>query len=253
MDANDDARRLCAAPWIHMFEHAPPALRRELGIEVIEEASGVALVCPGLDHAFFNRAYGARWTELYAERGVRRFFVEVERGVDGPSGLERYHRDWDRFCRPLSPDERWTSRGALRLAAPADRDTVGALFESCFDMPKGAGRLLTSVIGDEAWCTLVAERDGEVVAAGFAFAQAEGVYLAIGAVAPHARGRGIQRDLIAARLSWAIARGSTFATTETGIAIAGEANPSSDNLRRAGFEVVGGTSHFTLPGTRWAV
>jgi tetratricopeptide (TPR) repeat protein len=33
--------------------------------------------------------------------------------------------------------------------------------------------------------------------------------------------------------------------------VEGEPNPSHDNMRRLGFEVVGGASHFTMAGTRW--
>lgn len=257
MSANAKSRRLATQAWVDLYEHAPPELRSELGVEVVVEANDVALVCPGLDHVFFNRASGKlgdRWRDLYAARGVRRFFVEVERREDGPAGLERFHRDWDRFHRPLGRDdtagERETDE-ALRRATTRDRDAIGALFEDCFDMPRGAGLLLTSPIGRDAWCTLVAERAGEVVAAGFAFAQASGVYLAIAAVAPHARGQQLQRSLMRARLSWAVSRGCTFAATETGVPVDRQPNPSHDNMRRIGFEVVGGTSHFALPATRW--
>lgn len=254
MSANEDAKQLAAAAWVDLYNRAPPELRGELGVEVLAEPRGVALICPGIDHVFFNRASDAfceSWADLYVRRGVRRFFVEVERGESGPAGLERFHRDWDRFHRRLSAGDDVVSDPTLRRASPRDSEAVGALFETCFDMPTGAGRLLTSAIGHEAWCTLVAERAGEILAAAFAFARARGVYLALAAVAPHARGQGLQRSLMRGRLSWAVARGCSFAATETGVAVGQEPNPSHENMRRLGFEVVGGTTHFALPGTRW--
>jgi GNAT superfamily N-acetyltransferase len=67
-------------------------------------------------------------------------------------------------------------------------------------------------------------------------------YLSRAGVLPHARGQGIQRDLIKVRLAYAKRNGYTWATSDTFDNI-----PSANNLIACGFRLVRPTEPWGLP------
>jgi MOSC domain-containing protein YiiM/GNAT superfamily N-acetyltransferase len=84
------------------------------------------------------------------------------------------------------------------------------------------------------WIFLLANLDGRPAGAGLVFLTGRTGWLRAGAVVPEARGRGIQRALLAARARLAAAEGCDLlgATAEVG-------SVSARNLERMGFEQIG--------------
>jgi GNAT superfamily N-acetyltransferase len=82
---------------------------------------------------------------------------------------------------------------------------------------------------------VIAESGGRPAATGAVFIAGETAWLGVGATLAEHRNRGAQSALLAARIAIAADAGCTVLATETGESIAGEVNPSLNNIRRAGF------------------
>ena len=115
---------------------------------------------------------------------------------------------------------------------------------AAFEMPAFMGTWLAALQGRRHW-RLYTLRDADVIVGGACLVLAPPVaWLGMGAVLSSHRGRGGQPALIARRIADARAAGAVVIATETGEPIAGESNPSLDNLRDLGFRTV--TSRLNL-------
>src|SRR5262249_8928647 len=104
-----------------------------------------------------------------------------------------------------------------------------------FGIPSALEPWLAALVGRPGWRFVVAEIDGRTVATGAAFVDGARAWLGVGATLAEDRNRGAQGALLAARVALAADAGCTVLATETGESIAGEVNPSLNNIRRAGF------------------
>jgi GNAT superfamily N-acetyltransferase len=103
-----------------------------------------------------------------------------------------------------------------------------------------------ALVGRPGWTFVVAEADSRIAATGAVFVDGSTAWLGVGATLAEYRNRGAQSALLAARIALAADAGCTAIATETGESIAGEVNPSLNNIRRAGFVQVCSRLNYAL-------
>lgn len=262
------AEGLEAAAWADLFAAPGVTTRHALGLKVESRDGMTVLRAPGIDHPLFNRVLGLHpqaspvvvraIVRDFERDGVGRFFVHVGDELE-PSlapwlsdelGLHRFHRAWvdlERGGARLGPSE----APPAREASFAHADEAAGLLLRAFDLPDEAGAPLAALVGRPSWDVVVSLDRDEVVAAGCSFV-GDGAYLAMGATRPSHRRRGLQRALVHARVARGLARGATYFASATGEAVPGEAQPSYDNLVRAGFRPSHRRSSWGPAGISWS-
>ena len=223
-----------------------------------------------VDHVMLNRLTGAKPSSIeeavvcFRKQGVSRYLLTFDQDVFATAltrgrrhGLVRFRRAWSTLIRttqggkPL-PRLALPEGIAIRRALDSDRQALGALMASAFDMPVHSSAIFSAAVNRPGWLALVAEAGQQIAGAGLVFLDERCAYLAGGATAPRFRRRGIQRVLVAARVRWAAEHGASIICSETGVAIPGEPNSSWANLVRAGLKPRDRREHLCPEGTTWA-
>jgi GNAT superfamily N-acetyltransferase len=260
------ADRIEARACADMYAAAPAAL----ALQVETVGGALTLLAPKIPVSYFNRVIGlgvqAPATEADVDALVTRFKAAgvadwwihlnpaarpaalgdwlVARGFAQPP-----RRSWAKFLR--GPDARHAPAKdlAVRPATPGDAAQLGELICKAYGMPPSLGSWFGALIGRPGWNVLLAETGGRAVATGSVFVDGATAWLGIGATLAEFRNRGAQTALLAERINLAAAHGCTALATETGESIAGEPNPSLENIRRAGFEQVCSRLNYAAPKT----
>ena len=220
--------------WLAMWQAAATA---RLDVRIIDRGELAAAAAPGLPGSIFNRAYGIRQIpivlpeieQLFRDAKTTGWAVAGEGDppwpgavAEEPNGVHVGDID-DVLAHAASLP--WPDGLEIRRVDPDDRRAVGAwidLFIAGFsiDGPGAeAWRQLGPVLArSKAEHQLVASLDGRDVAAAATFLRRRVAWLGGGVVLPEARGRGIQRALIAERARLAIDAGcrKVLATAEVG-------------------------------------
>ena len=253
---SDEGRRLGdsieARAIADMYAAAPAAL----GLRVETVAGATLLLAPRIPVSYFNRAIGLGVfepaTEASLDAIIERFKVAgaadywlhlnpiakpaqiadwlLARGFAPPP-----RRTWAKFLRGPEPYSARPSALSVRQAEPRDAAAVAQTACAAFGMPPALAPWFAALVGRPRWRFVVAEADGKIAATGAAFIEGTTAWLGIGATHTEQRNRGAQSALLAARIALAADLGCTLLATETGESIAGEVNPSLNNIRRAGF------------------
>ncbi len=131
----------------------------------------------------------------------------------------------------------------LRVGPVDDADMAAwaAVQIEAFELHDPDGRMaeMLASVNDIDAVTAYGAWDGDLlVATGALFVDGEAGELVSGATRPLYRGRGAQSALLARRVQDGLAAGCRWLLSETGKPAPGERNPSLDNLRRAGFDVI---------------
>jgi GNAT superfamily N-acetyltransferase len=252
-----------------LFDAPPSAVKEELGLLHQPLGPGTLFAATRLEHFMFNRvrlsspASISEAAEIYRRLGVPRFLLSVDRehlaaaeAIGAQYGLRRFHRAWDLLVRvesapepdpaPLAPDVQ------IRPARADDAARIGALIGAGFDLPEHAGAIYAEVVNRPRWLALVASVGGDLAGVGLLFIDGTRAYLAGGVVHPAHRRRGIQRALVIERIRLARERGVGIIASETGVALPGQANPSHDNMTRAGLRPFHVLEHLCPPGATWS-
>jgi len=197
----------------------------------------------------------------YGDRGIDRYWIHVD-GIAGSGqlaerlaarGLECHSRRWAKFMRDVTPYRPGRSKLGLRRAARCDAGEIAAIVAPSFDLPAPGGVPFAALIDRRGWHLFVATADDRVAAVAGLYVSGAVGYHAFAATRPELRNQGAQSLLIQARIETARALGCRWVVTETGAPRdADEANPSFQNIERAGFTPVGCRLNFGLPGTTWA-
>jgi GNAT superfamily N-acetyltransferase len=259
-----------AEAWADAIDRAPQWLRAAVGGRVLRLGSAMALCAQRADSLLFNRLFagtlGPRRAEpilddvlaYYDTADVRRFFVHVDAAEPRWSellerrDLRRFHRPWIKLARTRS-----TAVAPLRSAVPVgaarpdEAQAYGRVLAQGLGGGGGAAALLAATVKRRGWTTFVARDEGHVVAAAGLFVRDGIAYLAGAATVPTHRRRGIQGALVARRVELALDMGCTVIASETGAAVAGEANSSYNNMLRCGLRPIATIHNFTPPRTRW--
>jgi len=235
-----------------IYAAAPPAL--ECRVEAI--AGATLLLAPRVPVSFFNRAIGVGVFEPATEDAldavVERFHgVRVAdywlhlNPVARPERLGEWltargfapppRRTWAKFLRGPEPYAVRASALSVRSAAPPDAAAIARVVCSAYGLPEMLAPWFAALVVRAGWRFVVAESGGRIAATGAVFIAGATAWLGVGATLAEQRNRGAQSALLAARIAIAADAGCTVLATETGESIAGEVNPSLNNIRRAGF------------------
>ena len=253
-----------------------PLLQRRLGLSVAHCGPSLVLRSRGVDSLLFNRAFGLEVglpdagslaesiVARYRAQDIGRYLLHLSAALpDGPLrpqlaslGLARYPRSWHVLVRGREPVRQAVPRWApwsVERASRRDAVAVAMLMLAGFELPDCAGPVIASSVGAPRWHTYIARDDaGALAAAMLMYADAELAHVTMMATASGHRRRGAQCALLAQGLSVALDLGCRQISAETGVVLAGEPNPSHDNLERAGFRVAHLRENWAPRGTRWS-
>jgi len=253
-----------ARAMVAMYAAAPEAL--ELTTESFDGAT--VLLAPRVPVSFFNRVIGLGVGRPASERsideimerfgsvGVADYWVHLN-PVAEPSQLADWlvvrgftqppRHSWAKFLRDATPDAAEPGDIRVRLAESADALVVAQLVCTVYGLPSALAPWFAALVARPSWRVLVAEIDGKLAATGSVFIDGTTAWLGIGATLSEYRKRGAQTALLAARIEVAARAGAELLTTETGESIAGEENPSLNNIRKAGFAQVCSRLNYAAP------
>ena len=274
--------RRALAQWIEqsalhdLFAAASPALRARTGLFVTRSPGLLCFGAPGVPSLIVNRVFldgaalGASGSALpaaalpgalhrYERRGVDRYLLHVCAQADQlaaqhalhAAGLRPYHRAWVKLARDDQPVAEVEAPLEVDLCRLAEAEAFAALVTQAFGVAPDTAPLLVALVQRPRWHVYVARDRGVPVAAGALFVQGEVAHLGLGATSAAYRGQGLQRALLARRLRTAHALGCRMVASETGVALPGEPNPSYDNLRALGLQVLETRTNYVRPGTSW--
>ena len=265
---SDDGRRLAdaleARAMADIYAAAPPSAF-ELRAETV--AGATLLLAPRIPASFFNRAIGLGVFEPATEgaldeileRGAaarpRDFWLHLN-PVAKPAQLADWlaarglatppRRTWAKFLRGPEPYAARPTALRVRTAQARDAGAIAEVVCAAFGMPAFLASWFAALVGRPGWTFVVAETDGRIAATGAVFIEGSSAWLGVGATLADYRNRGAQSALLAARIALAADACCTVIATETGESIAGEVNPSLNNIRRAGFVQVCSRLNYAL-------
>jgi MOSC domain-containing protein YiiM/ribosomal protein S18 acetylase RimI-like enzyme len=245
--------------WLAMWRAAAEA---GYDVRILERGDAAGAASPDLPGSVFNRAFGMRqvpilrpWMEaLFADAGAPGWLVI---GVDDPAATGRA-LDWpvgvhvgpidDVLARSRAGGETTIDGLAIRRVDPDDAAEAvrwAELFIAGFEIDEpiaGAWRRFNPIlVRSRGYHQFIGSLEGKDVAASALFNRRRVAWLGAGTVLPGARGRGIQRALIADRVRRSAEAGSTrvMATAETD-------TPSAANLERLGIPRIWTRGHLRV-------
>jgi MOSC domain-containing protein YiiM len=222
--------------WLAMWSAAAEA---GLDVRVLARGDLAAVASPDLPGSVFNRSFGMRTVPiqrpaveaLWREAGVTGWHVA---GVDDPEFAGETAADpvglhlgtvEVALARAAAGAAPAPERLTVRLVDPADADEAihwAELFITAFEVDGATAdawrRFNPILVRTRGYHQLIASLDGRDVAIAGSFTRRRTVWLGGGAVLPEARGRGIQRALIAERIRRGVEAGAhrVFATADAG-------------------------------------
>jgi GNAT superfamily N-acetyltransferase len=264
---SDEGRRLAEAiearAMVDTYAAAPSAL--DLRWETV--AGATLLLAPRIPASYFNRVIGFGVFEPATERALdeilercepakpREFWLHLS-PVAKPARIADWlaargfalppRRTWAKFLRGPEPYSARPSTLSVRTARPSDAGAIARVVCAAFGMPAALEPWFAALVGRSGWTFVVAETDGRIAATGAVLVDGSTAWLGVGATLADYRNRGAQSALLAARIALAADAGCTVLATETGESIAGEVNPSLNNIRRAGFVQVCSRLNYAL-------
>jgi len=251
----DESEHIEIAALMDLHDAAPPDLKHLLALESITKASAQISIAGTLPESaiVINRTLGigpAVTPQMiqdvvgaYRDRGVRRYFVQVDRRRTPnqiarwllSTGLEKA-RGWQKFRR---------GRDAIELAETELKvQEIGAEYGlefaqivcNAFDLGIQAEPWLAELPGRQNWHIFMSFEGDQPVGTGALFMQDGIGWTDWGATAPEFRKRGSQRSLLAIRIERALELGCASIFTCTGEDVPGDPQHSYSNIMRAGFE-----------------
>jgi GNAT superfamily N-acetyltransferase len=260
-----------AAAYRSMYAAAPRELAHSLGLQVHEIADACALLAPGMPTPVFNRVIGLANHDaaaadtldsleaLYRAAGVDDWWLHVSpagqqdslRALLAARGFAQAERgSWAKMYRDVSAIPSTDCQAEVRLVGAAEEQAMAECLCAAYDMPAALAPWFAELAQQPAWLAVAAWLDGSVVGAGFLFVDGEHGWLGAGGVRPAARGLHVHRALMAKRIELARSAGCRGLFTETGEAIADEANPSLRNMQVCGFTQIFSRLNFASPADK---
>jgi len=238
---------------------APPALAKQLELEVLRLGSAMAVRARGLDVPMANRVVGLGIREPITNDVVRsltafyedspvRYLVQLSLAIPSDErellseaiearGLVRRDR-WSKLIRDVHPAPEAVTDLRIESAGVEHASAMAAIFSEAFGTPPEFGQLLAGTAGRAGWRHYLAWDGSQPVAVGALFVDGQiGAFQGAATLQSH-RGRGAQRALMARRIAGAAALGCRWLVTETGEDIPDRPNPSYRNMLWAGFRLV---------------
>ncbi|MDX3236015.1 GNAT family N-acetyltransferase [Streptomyces sp. ME03-5709C] len=252
------------AEAMYRFETgAPDSVRAALGMNAARIGGGVVLSMRNDPTHYWSKALGFGVTapvtaevigevcDFYRSEGTAQAVLQI-----APAFLPE---DWDDICarEGITPGSSWAklacpveeavARAEAQQApagirvAPLEAEHAqewGAVVTRAFGMPEEHYAPMTAASAARpGWHPFAAWLDGEIVGTGTMHVHGDAAQMFAGAVLPHARRRGGQTALLAARARRARDLGCRVLVAETGAEAPGTRNSSLHNMLRLGFRV----------------
>jgi len=257
-----------AAAYRSMYAAAPPELAQALGLRIQEIDAAWALLAPAMPSPVFNRVIGLANREpatvasldsleaLYRSAGVGEWWLHVS-----PAGHEAVlqqllaargfqpavRRSWAKMYRNAAPTLPVECPAEVRAIRVGEEMALAECLCEAYEMPAALAPWFTRLAQQPGWHAVAAWLDNRIVGAGFLYIWGENGWLGAGGVTPAARGLHVHRALMVHRIELARAAGCRGLFTETGEAIADEANPSLRNMLTCGFNQVCSRLNYRAP------
>lgn len=168
------------------------------------------------------------WTRICAREGI----------TEGSSWVKLIAEADEVVARSDAPERRRANGVHVAPVEPGDAGQWASVMMRGFGMPE---EHYTDMVAASAvhpdWYPHAVWLDGEIAGTGTMYHNGDAAQLFAGAVLPHARNRGGQTELIAARARVAGELGCRLLIAETGAETDGSHNPSLHNMLRLGFRV----------------
>jgi GNAT superfamily N-acetyltransferase len=181
--------------------------------------------------------------ELYANAGVKRFFLHVLSDSPGMAEDEllaeagyRKYRGWMKFERGDGPIRNATTDLTVREIDRSSAADFASIVGSAFDFERSFQPAIASLVDAPGWRLFMSFEDGAPAGTGALFVNEGLGYLDFGATDPAFRRRGSQTALLGARIRTALDAGCHTIVTMTGEAVPGDAQHSYRNIEKAGFK-----------------
>ncbi len=177
--------------------------------------------------------------QFYAERNVPAL-VAVPEAASAEELLvrRRYTPDyaWIKFERDVSKPVAASRSGlVVQRVEPRDAEAMGRLVVGGFGLPGDLSSWFANLVGRPGWHCLGAYDGRRLVACGTVYVDGEAGWLTWDATDPVYRGRGAQKDLLAARIEFCRQFGLRTLVTETGEPAEGRPDASYRNIMGADF------------------
>ncbi|MFD4604504.1 GNAT family N-acetyltransferase [Streptomyces sp. NPDC058464] len=254
------------AEALFQFEtRAPESVRTALGMSAARIGGGVVLSMTDDVTHFWSKALGfgvatpvtadlvKEVCDFYRAAGTPQavlqiapaFLPEDWADICEQEGITASGSAWVKLVCPVDEavaraDASGRSPDGIRVAPveAGQADVWGEVMMTAFGMPvEPYARMAAGSVGQPGWHPHAAWLDGELVGTGTMYVRDGTAQFFAGSVAAHARNRGGQTALLAARARRAQQLGCGTLVAETGAETPGTHNPSLHNMLRLGFEV----------------
>ncbi|MEU6341579.1 GNAT family N-acetyltransferase [Streptomyces sp. NPDC046977] len=243
---------------------APEPIRTALGLNATRIGGGVVLSMRNDPTRYWSKALGFGVTGPVTA-GLIREVCDFYRAEGTPQAVLQIApaflpEDWEAICESegITAGSSWVKLVAATEDVVARADALeqsptgitvapvgagdaaewGSVLVRAFGMPEEHYAQLSAYSAAQpGWHPFAAWLDGEIVGTGTMYADGDTAQFFAGGVLPHARNRGGQTALLAARARAARDLGCRFLVAETGAETPGTRNPSLHNMVRLGFRV----------------
>lgn len=246
--------------WLDLFEAAPATVRATFQLASTRIGSMGLLASRGIPITEFNRVMGVnnngalpqtslaevtRWMDSHAHSdwafqvapiaGETSNITAIERLGFLPSGT-----GWAKFVTHISaaPVLDLPAAVTIRVADSSLSETFGTTVQAGFGLPPEGADWFASLVGRPGWHCFIASIGAEPAGAAAMFIRQTTAWTGVCLTLSAYRERGLQSQLIAARLKTALEHGVLMVTSETGQPL-NEFEPghsSYRNQQRGGFE-----------------
>lgn len=258
----DLAERSEAEAYFDFGAGAPAPVKAKLGMDSRRLGGGVALSMRNDPTGFWSKTLGLGFTEPVTAELIEEV-CGYYRSQDSPGATLQLApsvlpEHWPEICAKANltgggsyvklicaiedfsvPAESAAAGLRIEPVTSAQAETWGSVMVRGFGMPEdGLAPMVASAVGRPDWHPFAAWDGTELVATGSVHLLGDAAQIFGGATLGHARRRGGQTALLAARAQAAREAGCRWLVAETGAEAPGEHNSSLRNMLRTGFSVL---------------
>jgi len=250
-----------ADSWEALCCAVPPEIAATLQLSVQRDGSVVSCQCLAADAPLGNRSIALglaepatpetvrQLTARFVGSGLKNFALQISPHAR-PAQLEEWLRDaglvvrghWVKLVRDACPVAPSPAGIAVQLVGPDDKTRFGEVSAQGFGRPPIIAYWMSATVGFPRWRHYLAFIDGQPAGAAAMYVDQGYAWLGIGSTLPEFRQRGVQRALIARRLSDGLAQGVRCFISETE-----SHNVSCRNLMQAGFRIAYERPNYGIP------
>lgn len=240
--------------WVRLWRNIPLHEQNNLGLHLEQVEDAIALVCDKVPDWLLNRVLGMGMTTEASTRDVH-YFMGLYRNKHLPFaialspfahpprlaneiedlGFENV-LDWAKMVRGNQPPDKVDTELRVEKVSPEQYEHVTSLMLAGFGMPDMLRPIFASAVSAQENTTFMAWQDDKPVAAAIITITGKIGHMNTACTLVESRGQHAHKALLAKRIEEGLLCGCELFVAESGI-LPDEANPSLQNLVRAGFEM----------------